>query len=89
MSIVSNSTMIFRRVIAPEQGTLPTDLAKFIQSLDFPAEDRQEFERLSEAAQEGALQSDDAELLDGYLHIDSLLSILRLKARRSLNCADR
>lgn len=87
MSVVIDSTMIFRRVVSPERGTLTPELARFVLELDFPPEDRAKFDQLSDKAQTGTLSGPDADMLDGYLHIDTLLSILRLKAQRSLDAA--
>jgi hypothetical protein len=87
MSIGAESTSIFRRVIDPENGAMPTDLARFLSSLDFPASDHQRFAELSAKAQEGSLTPQEADELDGYLHVDSWLAIMRLKAHRSLEAA--
>jgi hypothetical protein len=48
------------------------------------ADDHARFELLSAKAQEGTLSSKESEELEGFLHIDSLLAIMRLKAERSL-----
>lgn len=79
------SSEIFRRVIEPDKGTLSPELARFVLDLDFRGPDHTRFESLSEKAQSGSLAPHEAEELDGYLHVDSLLTILRLKAERSLN----
>jgi hypothetical protein len=84
MAVSAESASIFSRVIQPEAGTLPVDLAKYVLSLDFRPEDHARYEELSEKAREGTLTAQEAEQLDGYLHVDSLLSIMRLKANRSL-----
>ncbi len=84
MAVGSESTQIFRRVIEPEQGSFPKELARFVMKLDFHGEDHARFEELSAKAREGALTPQEADELDGYLHVDSLLAILRLKAERSL-----
>ncbi len=84
MAITANSTEIFRRVIEPEDGSLPADFARFVEKLDFAPQDHARYEELSVKAREGSLGPEEADLLDSYLHIDSLLSIMRLKATRSL-----
>lgn len=76
--------MILRRVIDPDRGTMPPDLARFVLDLDFPPGDHARFEALSAKAQLGGMTSDEAAELDSYLHVDNLLAILRLKAQRSL-----
>jgi len=84
MEAVVDSTSIFRRVIDPERGTMSPDLARFVLDLDFPPGDHARFELLSEKAQQGDLSPAESAELDSYLHVDTLLAILRLKAERSL-----
>lgn len=84
MALSAESASIFSRVIQPEDGSLPADLARYVLSLDFRGEDHDRYEELSVKAQDGTLTSREADELDGYLHVDSLLSIMRLKANRSL-----
>jgi hypothetical protein len=78
------SASIFSRVIQPDVGSLPADLARYVLTLDFRPDDHARYEELSAKAQDGLLTPKEADELDGYLHIDSLLSIMRLKADRSL-----
>lgn len=85
MSIATDSTRIFSRVVDSENGNLQPQLARFVLDLDFPEADRLRFEDLSLKAQDGKLTEEEANLLDGYLHVDSLLAILRLKAERSIH----
>jgi len=80
----TESTEIFRRVIEPDEGSFPTDLARFLLNLDFRGEDHERYQELSAKAEEGALGEDEARTLDAYLHVDSLLAVMRLKAERSL-----
>jgi hypothetical protein len=84
MAITAESTQIFRRVIDPDDGSLPPELARFVDSLDFRPADHARYEELSGKARGGSLTAAEEDELDGYLHVDSLLSILRLKAERSL-----
>jgi hypothetical protein len=84
MSTIAESTSIFRRVIEPENGTMKPELARYVMDLDFKPQDHVRFEHLSEKAQAGTLTIQEADELDGYLQVDSILSIMRLKAERSL-----
>jgi hypothetical protein len=84
MSSTSESTSIFRRVIDPENGTMPPELAHYVMDLDFKPQDHFRFEELSEKAQAGTLSEEETSELDGYLQVDSMLTIMRLKAERSL-----
>lgn len=80
----TGATEIFKRVIDPESGSLPPVLARYLIELDFKADDHRRFETLSAKAQDGTLSKEEADELDGFLNIDALLSIMRLKAQRSL-----
>ena len=84
MSATATSTQIFRRVIEPEKGSFSPELARVVLDLDFRGEAHSRYEGLSAKAREGTLSAEEADELDGYLHVDSLLAILRLKAERSL-----
>jgi hypothetical protein len=84
MAITAESMNIFRRVIDPDVGSLPAEFARFVNGLDFRPEDHARYEELSAKAQSGILTSQEEDELDGFLHVDSLLTILRLKAERSL-----
>jgi len=81
----SGTTEIFKRVIDPDHGTLPEPLARYLAELDFKSEDHQRFELLSAKAREGTLSNAESAELDGFLDVDALLSIMRLKAQRSLH----
>jgi hypothetical protein len=83
MAITADSSHIFSRVIDPDAGSLPADLARFVCGLDFRPDDHARYEELSAKAREGSLTSQEEDELDGYLHVDSLLAILRLKAEKS------
>jgi hypothetical protein len=63
---------------------IPPDLARYVRALDFRAEDHARYEELSAKARDGSLTPQEGDELDGYLHVDSLLGILHLKAERSL-----
>lgn len=80
----SPSTEIFSRVIEPEQGNFSPDLARFVIDLDFKDKDHDRYEELSIKAQAGSLLPQETEELDSYLHVDSLLAVMRLKAERSI-----
>lgn len=87
MAITADSTSIFSRVIEPDVGSLSPELARYVLSLDFPPHDQARYAELSEKAQGGLLTADETDELDAFLHVDTLLSIMRLKADRSLRAA--
>jgi len=83
MSSSANSSEIFKRVIDPRLGSLSQATADYFSTLDFNAEDHARYDILSGKASEGTLTPDEAAELDNYLHVDSLISIMRLKAERT------
>ena len=85
--LTAESTSIFSRLIEPDIGSMPPEMARYILALDFRGEDRNRFVQLSAKAKQGTLTPEEARQLDAYLHVDSLLAILRLKAQRSLRQA--
>jgi len=84
MATSTYAAQLFRRVIEPDAGTLSPALAAYVRSLDFPPADHARYEALSARAQVGTLTVEEADELDGFLHVDSLIGLLRLKAERSL-----
>lgn len=84
MAVAFDSTTLFRRVIEPDRGGLPIELARYVMALDFKPDDHARYEALSAKLQEGTLGPEEVAELEGFLHVDSLLAILRLKAERSL-----
>jgi hypothetical protein len=82
-----NEAEILSRVIAPEAPTLPPDAAKILLSFDFPKEDRERMEQLAEKAREGTLTSEEQAEIDCYERVGHFLSLLRSKARISLQHA--
>ena len=79
------AAQLFRRVIDPHAGTMTPDLARYVRSLDFPPADHARYEALSTKAQDGTLTADETDERDGFLHVDSLIGLLRLRAERSLS----
>jgi hypothetical protein len=81
---VSHEARILGRVISPDAGEMPPDVARYLLSLDFTPADHERIADLSARAQEGTLSPDEVAELDGYLRVNDLLAILQSKARRSL-----
>ena len=74
---------ILRRLIQARDN-MSRDVAEYLLSIDFDADDTERMNVLAERAREGNLTSQEAAELDSYLHVGSLLSILQSKARRLL-----
>jgi hypothetical protein len=81
----SYESRILERIIRPDEGSIPPELARYLLALDFAAPDHERIAALSARAQDGALSPEEEAELDGYLHVNDLLSILQSKARQSLS----
>lgn len=60
------------------------ELARRILAMDFPSEDHARVKELSDKAREGSLSNSESAVLDDYIAVNDLLTILKAKARMSL-----
>ncbi len=87
-SVTTNTEAeILSRVIAPGEPTFPPDTAKIILTFDFRKEDRERMDQLAEKAREGTLTAEEQAEIDCYERVGHFLSLLRSKARLSLQQA--
>lgn len=86
--ITTNEAEILSRVIAPGEPNLPPDTARIILSLDFGKEDRDRMNQLAQKAREGTLTAEEQVEIDCYERVGHFLSLLRSKARLSLQQAN-
>lgn len=77
------TSSLLKRLIEPDNGNLPTQVAEFLESLDFEDADHARVAALAQAAQRGRLTQAERQEYETYVLLDDLLAILRLKARRS------
>src|SRR5450432_3336634 len=70
--------------IMQRRDSMSPEVAKYLLSIDFDADDTARMNVLAERAREGQLTVEEAAELDSYLHVGSLLSIMQSKARRHL-----
>jgi hypothetical protein len=78
----TEAAMLGRLIQATD--SISRDVAEYLLSIDFGADDMERMNLLAERAREGNLKPEEAAELDSYLHVGSLLSILQSKARRLL-----
>jgi hypothetical protein len=86
MPTISTTTQgaIWSRVIMPEKNGLSPEAARSLLELRF---DEAEVARMNELAQknnDGLLSDEERLLLENYVKVGDVLSLLHLKARRSL-----
>lgn len=75
---------ILSRVIHPDDGDLPPELAQAVLKLDFCADDRYLMEQLAQKAREGELTEQEQAQLDSFVRVGHFISIMKSKARVSL-----
>ncbi len=81
---MDRQSRILQRVIDPQRGTLPPELARYVLTLDFPPADQSRYAELADKAQQAILSPQEQIELDDYLHVNDFLMIVQSKARRSL-----
>jgi hypothetical protein len=84
---MSVSGAILERIMQPQNGGFSPELAEYVLTLSFPKDVKDRCLILSEKAQEGSLSEAEAAELDEFLSADSLLAVLKSKARVSLKRA--
>jgi hypothetical protein len=81
---MSKELEVLDRLLDPLQKNLSEELARAVLTLDFAKSDHARVEKLSYKAQEGKLTPEEEAELDWYLDLNSLLAILKSKARIAL-----
>lgn len=75
---------IFERIIEPHQGGFSEEHARYVLSLDFTPEEHARYAELALKAQDGSLTTDERALIDDFLSVNAVLTVLQSKARVSL-----
>jgi len=79
---------IWERIIRP-RGAMSKQAARRILELSFTDEDRKRMHDLAERNRRGELSEDEEAELDHFCRVGTLLSILKLRARRVLKSRNR
>ena len=77
-------TAILKRVIRPDVGDMPPEVAKAMLALGFQESDHARMHELSAKAQHGTLTEAEQDELDGYINVSHFIAFIRSKARISL-----
>jgi len=78
---------ILARIIQADERELTPDAASYLLSMKLPSSDEGRVNELSAKARQGSLSESEAQELDGYLHVGSLLAVMQSTARRLLKHA--
>lgn len=80
----TSEASIWARIIAPEKNGLPPAAARALLKLRFSARDLAYMNELARKNQQGLLRDAEREELEAYVKVGDVLSLLHLKARKSL-----
>jgi hypothetical protein len=75
---------IWKRVMGPERNGLSAAAARGILKLGFSAEDKSRMHELAAKNRDGTLSENEREELEAYVKVGDMVSLLHLKAKRSL-----
>jgi hypothetical protein len=84
MALSTIETAILARVVLPEAATFTPVIAESVLLMEFTEADRRRMNELSATAQAGSLTGEEQAELDSYERVGHFLSLLKSKARRSL-----
>jgi hypothetical protein len=80
----TSEVAIFSRVLQPDDATLPVAAARAILTLGFTKADKERMRELAAKARAGTLTPDEDDETTNYERVGHVLSLWKLKARRSL-----
>jgi len=83
--VLSHDSNIVARAIAPDEGNLTAELSQILLQLLFSEEDHDWMSVLAGKTRSGSLTPDEAAEHDSFDRIGTFLSLLKSKARQSLN----
>jgi hypothetical protein len=80
----TSDVAILSRLLQPGAGTLSASVARAFLALSFPPADQMRMRELSAKAQDGTLTGTEQNEINNYERVGHILSVLKSKARRSL-----
>jgi hypothetical protein len=83
-SSVDFEPVIWARLIQAPKAPISAEVARYLLSIDFTEADSARMQELMDKSNEGALTSDEAAELDGYVNIANVLSVMHSQARVAL-----
>lgn len=81
----TSEAAIWARVIEPEKNGLSSAAARSLLKVNFSKRDLTRMNELAQKNQQGLLSSAEREELEAYVKVGDVLSLLHLKARKSLS----
>jgi hypothetical protein len=83
-AIADAELAIWERVFVPDPARITPDQARFVLGVRFPQADLERINELSAKADDGTLEPEEKVILERYVHVGHLLSILKAKVRGRL-----
>jgi hypothetical protein len=83
MSVVTQSQLIWNRIVAPTVADMPPEAARFLLSLGFPPGDLKRYKRLA-SKDPSDLEMNEREELESLVQANTALMLLQAKARLSI-----
>jgi hypothetical protein len=80
---------IWDRLLAPENHTMSSEVARAIVKIDFPELDKKRMRQLADKARKGILTAEEHEEIESYGNIGSFISIMKSRARLALQKCQR
>ena len=87
LSPSKTAAAIWSRIVKADQANLTPEVARAILKFGFDPEDHQRIDELSAKAQKGTLTPEERAELEEYVRVNTQLTILKSKARLSLERA--
>jgi len=81
---MANLDDILEQVIAPDHGHFSSELAQHVLGLKFTDQQVARYETLAYRNQDGALTAEERGELEAFVMANTLLTVLKAKARRSM-----
>jgi hypothetical protein len=82
---MADITDIFEQIVRPQDGGFSPELAQYVLTITFTAEQIGRYEALADRVQDDKLSAAEKDELDAFVQANSILTVLRAKARRSLS----
>jgi hypothetical protein len=79
-----SETAIWARVVEPEKNVLSPASARALLKIRFSKQDKARMNQLAAKNRDGLLTPEEREELEGFVKVGDVLSLLHLKARKSL-----
>jgi len=84
-TITDPELAIWERVFVPDQRRITPEQTQYLLQVRFSEADLARINELSAKADEGILTADERVVLERYIHVGHLLSILKAKVRGKLS----